>query len=66
MRILICPSVLILLILDQSFGIEQTTALRRALLNGYEKDAKPDGKVEVKVGLSLTTLDLCAHRQVLI
>lgn len=62
--LLLCILGLILTV-RQSLGIEQTTALRSALLAGYEKDAKPDGKVETKVGLRVTTLDLCPHRQVL-
>ena len=65
MKSLICTLGLILVV-RQSLGIEQTTALRRALLHGYERDAKPDGKVETRVGLRVTTLDLCAHRQVIV
>ena len=65
MKYLLCILGLVFIV-RQSLGIEQTTALRRALLAGYEKDAKPDGKVETKVGLRVTTMDLCAHRQVLI
>ena len=65
MKSLICTLGLILVV-RQSVGIEQTTALRRALLHGYERDAKPDGKVETRVGLRVTTLDLCAHRQVIV
>ena len=53
------------LIVRQSSGVSQISALRDALLSGYNKDAKPDGQVEVKAGLSLTTMDLCAHKQVL-
>merc|ERR1712029_1175578 len=64
MKYLLCILGLVFIV-RQSLGIEQTTALRRALLAGYEKDAKPDGKVETKVGLRVTTMDLCAHRQAL-
>ena len=39
-------------------------ALRNALLEGYEKDAKPDGKVTVKAGLMITDISLCAHKEV--
>ena len=39
-------------------------ALRNALLEGYEKDAKPDGKVTVKAGLMITDFSLCAHKEV--
>jgi len=42
----------------------QNAILRKALLDGYEKDAKPDGQVEVKVGVQVITAGLCAHRQV--
>ena len=38
-------------------------ALRNELLNGYEKDAKPEGKVDVKFGLRITHMDLCGHEQ---
>ena len=64
MKSLTSLTVFIGLVIGQSSGIEQTSALRDALLAGYNKDAKPDGQVEVKAGLSLTTLDLCPHRQV--
>ena len=56
--------VLICSIVCQSSGIEQMSALTDALLAGYNKDVKPDGQVEVKVGLYLTTMDLCPHSQV--
>ena len=39
-------------------------ALRNALLDGYEKGAKPDGQVTVKAGATITDFDLCAHREV--
>jgi len=40
-------------------------ALKNALLDGYEKDAKPDGKVTVKAGATITDFDLCAHKEAL-
>ena len=40
------------------------SALRNAVLEGYEKDAKPDGKVEVKSGMDVIDFDLCAHKEV--
>jgi len=58
-------TLLIVFNLDQIFAVERTTALHDALLSGYSKDAKPDGQVQVKIGLSISSLDLCAHRQVL-
>merc|ERR1712241_1510057 len=41
------------------------SALRQAILEGYEKDAKPDGKVTVKIGMDITDFSLCAHKEVL-
>jgi len=44
----------------------QISALHRALLDGYEKDAKPDGTVKVQFGLEIARInDLCAHKNVL-
>ena len=43
----------------------QIQAVRNAVLQGYEKDAKPDGKVDVKTGMKVTKFSLCAHKQVL-
>jgi len=40
-------------------------ALRNALLDGYEKGAKPDGQVVVKAGATVTDFSLCAHKEVL-
>jgi len=40
-------------------------ALRNALLDGYEKGAKPDGQVTVKAGATITDFSLCSHREVL-
>ena len=59
-------TLLIVFNLAQIFAVERTTALHDALLSGYSKDAKPDGQVQVKIGLSISSLDLCAHRQVII
>ena len=42
----------------------QIQAVRNAVLQGYEKDAKPDGKVDVKTGMKVTKFSLCAHKQV--
>ena len=39
-------------------------ALRNAILDGYEKGAKPDGQVTVKAGATITDFSLCAHREV--
>ena len=64
MRCFFCLAVLSLFALGQCSGIEQTSALRRALLRGYDRDAKPDGQVEVQVGLTIATLDLDAADQV--
>ena len=44
-------------------GPGQISSLRKALLDGYERDAKPDGTVEVKFGLSISGFDLCAKRE---
>jgi len=40
-------------------------ALRNAVLEGYEKDAKPDGQVSVKSGMHILDFNLCAHKEVL-
>jgi len=42
-----------------------TQALRNAVLEGYEKDAKPDGQVTVQSGMTVTDFNLCAHKEVL-
>ena len=48
-----------------SHGASQISALHRALLDGYEKDAKPDGQVSVKFGIEIARInDLCAHKEV--
>ena len=55
------------LVFFQSCSGHQTSlisALRNAVLKGYEKDAKPDGKVEVKSGMDVIDFDLCAHKEV--
>ena len=39
-------------------------ALRNAVLDGYEKGAKPDGQVTVKAGATITDFSLCSHREV--
>ena len=41
-----------------------TQALRNAVLEGYEKDAKPDGQVTVQSGMTVTDFNLCAHKEV--
>ena len=38
--------------------------LRAALLDGYQLDAKPDGKVTVNMGLSVISAHLCGKFQV--
>ena len=40
------------------------SALRNEILQGYQKDAKPDGNVEVKAGMKITKISLCPHKQV--
>ena len=65
MKHLLSFVVFICLIVDKSSGIEQTSAMQNALFAGYNKDAKPDGQVEVKAGIYLTNMDLCPHRQVM-
>jgi len=40
-------------------------ALRNAVLEGYEKDAKPDGKVTVQAGATINDFNLCFHREAL-
>ena len=64
MKSLTTLAVFICLVIGQSSEIEQTSALIDALLKRYNKDAKPDGQVEVRIGLNLITLELCPHRQV--
>ncbi len=61
------PSLVAIFLLPVCFGHQsgQIETLRRTLLSGYEKDAKPDGQVEVKFGIRLTGIDLCPHRQVI-
>ena len=38
--------------------------LRNSLLDGYEADAKPDGKINVTVGYQIIHANLCAKKQV--
>ena len=40
------------------------SALRNEIFQGYQKDAKPDAKVEVKAGMKITKISLCPHKQV--
>jgi len=54
-----------LLLVQFCSGTGVISALRQAILEGYEKDAKPDGKVTVKVGMDITDFSLCAHKEVL-
>ena len=52
--------------LSFSHGASQISALHRALLDGYEKDAKPDGQISVKFGIEIARInDLCAHKEVI-
>ena len=53
-----------LLLVQFCSGTGVISALRQAILEGYEKDAKPDGKVTVKVGMDITDFSLCAHKEV--
>jgi len=49
-----------------SHEASQISSLHRALLDGYEKDAKPDGQVSVKFGMEIARINgLCAHKEVL-
>ena len=47
-----------------SHQVSHVSALRNAILEGYERDAKPDGKVEVKTGMKVTKISLCPYKQV--
>ena len=38
--------------------------LRNSLLDGYEADAKPDGKINVTVGYQIIHANVCAKKQV--
>ena len=40
------------------------SALRNEIFQGYQKDAKPDGKIEVNAGMKITKISLCPHKQV--
>ena len=55
---------LVLIIRSNDALPNKIAALRSALLNGYEKDAKPDGQVTVQHGINLVDVSLCAHRGV--
>ena len=59
--------VLFILVIKTCFcnQISQRSALYKALLDGYEKDAKPDGKIEVKTGMEVVRIDgLCPYKEV--
>ena len=61
-------SIFIVLVFFQ-FGLckkssDRISALRNDLLNGYEKDANPDGQIEVKIGIRFLDMELCPHKQV--
>lgn len=45
-------------------GVSQLSALRKALLDGYDKDVKPDEAVESKLSVHINDLSLCPKKQV--
>ena len=38
--------------------------LRKALFEGYDSVARPDGQVTLKAGFTLLKLNLCSHKDV--
>ena len=61
---LLVACIVTLSFIQSSFSLQQTTALKNALLAGYQKGAKPDGKVVVNFGARILNVQLCPHKQV--
>ena len=55
---------LILAFICPSEGLSQLSALRKALMDGYDKEVKPDEQVIVQMSLHVNDLKLCPHSQV--
>ena len=41
------------------------STLKNAIFEGYESDAKPDGKIDVQSGLMVTDFNLCPKKEVM-
>ena len=41
------------------------STLKNAIFEGYESDAKPDGKIDVQSGLMVTDFNLCPKKEVI-
>ena len=50
--------------LGSSHRTNVLSALRNEIFQGYQKDAKPDGKIEVNAGMKITKISLCPNKQV--
>ena len=48
----------------QTCFADQGATLHKAVLNGYDKGAKPDGKIVVKFGMEILRVSLCPHKEV--
>ena len=52
------------LALASASGLNQASVLKKGLLAGYDKTAKPEGVTKVKLGLHLLDIGICPHHQV--
>ena len=41
-----------------------SSTLHKAVLDGYDKGAKPNGQIEVKFGMEILRVSLCPHKEV--
>jgi hypothetical protein len=66
MKIVVCISLLFVaaLVAPNDAVINHISALRSAVLTGYDKMVKPEEKTTVNVGLRVINLSLCPHKQV--
>ena len=65
------PNIILSLVAFMQLGIifghevNPMSILKKTLLDGYEKDAKPDGKIVTKFGMEILSVSLCPYKKVI-
>ena len=68
---MVTPNIILFLVVFIQLGIifghevNSISTLKKTLLDGYEKDVKPDGKIVTKFGMEILSVSLCPHKKVL-
>ena len=60
-----CLLSLILMKFCLSDKTSKFSTLKNAIFEGYESDAKPNGKIDVQSGLMVTNFNLCPRKEVI-